>query len=197
MQGRDGADLLVGGKGADKLEGDGGNDAFAYFSTDESGVGAGKRDVIADFNHAQLDLIAVNAIDAKAGTAGNQAFTFIGNNSFTGEGQVRVFFEDDHTVVAMNTVGSAGADSQIELAGHIDLAQSDFLLRARLRLGLDTSCNPDGTGFGPCRKLAETPAWPTGSTAMEAAPPRARASTCSCSILAPLVPRSATDRPAS
>ena len=41
---------------------------------------------------------------------------------------MRFAFEGDHTVVQLNTVGSGGAESEIELAGNINLTIVDFVL---------------------------------------------------------------------
>lgn len=41
---------------------------------------------------------------------------------------MRAFVEGDHTVVALNTTGTGGAESQIELAGNVSLAAAVFVL---------------------------------------------------------------------
>ena len=109
-------------------------DVFLYDDTLDSGVGAGKRDVITDFSHAEGDRIDLHLIDATAATNGDSAFSFIGTKAFSAPGQVRFFVEGDHTVVEMNTFGSGDtiadgpAELQIELAGNITLVASDFIL---------------------------------------------------------------------
>ena len=40
-------------------------------------------DTLVDFSHAQGDTFDLSAIDANTATAGNQAFTFIGEAAFT------------------------------------------------------------------------------------------------------------------
>jgi Ca2+-binding RTX toxin-like protein len=80
-----GNDTLVGGAGADKLRGGIGRDFFRFESASDSEVG--KADSILDFTTG--DKIDLSAIDALIG-AGNQAFTFIGSEAFSGAGQVRV-----------------------------------------------------------------------------------------------------------
>jgi serralysin len=137
LSGGGGADALNGGAGQDILAGNGGiidkltggtgADTFRFFSTSDTGVGGGKRDVITDFAPG-VDKLDQHFVDAKAGTSGDQAFTFIGKSTFTGEGQVRFFFEGDHTVVALNTAGTSGAESEIHFDGHINLVASDFVL---------------------------------------------------------------------
>jgi Ca2+-binding RTX toxin-like protein len=127
------ADTLIGSLGVDKLTGGSGADLFQYFgfasltSPGDSGVGLGKRDVVTDFQHG-VDKLDLQIIDAKAGTAGSQGFSFIGKDTFTAEGQVRFFFEGDHTVVALNTSGTSGAEAQIELTDLVNVSGGDFLL---------------------------------------------------------------------
>ena len=48
--GFDGDDIIVGGNGADKLTGGKGADTFVFSDLGDSGIGAGNRDVITDFN---------------------------------------------------------------------------------------------------------------------------------------------------
>jgi Ca2+-binding RTX toxin-like protein len=120
-------DLLIGGSGVDTLTGGTDPDTFMYVSTNDSGVGLGNRDLITDFQPG-LEHIKLYDIDAKVGTVGDQNFKFIGKDTFTAEGQVRFFFEGDHTVVALNTSGTSGAESQIELTGLVNVSGGDFLL---------------------------------------------------------------------
>ena len=127
LSGGSGADGLFGGLGVDRLTGGADADRFGFASTSESGVGAGKRDVITDFQPG-VDKIDLQFIDGKVGTADGQGFSFIGSSNFSAEGQVRAFFEGDHTLVALNTSGTSGAESQIELAGNVTLTAADFLL---------------------------------------------------------------------
>ena len=78
----------------------------------------------------KFDKIDLQFVDAKAGNSGDgdQAFTFIGSGTFNAEGQIRFFFEGSHTVVALNTIGTGGAEAQIELSGNISLSAADFVL---------------------------------------------------------------------
>ena len=122
-----GNDQLIGGTGADKLTGGAGADVFRMFSTADSGVGANNRDAIADFVHGS-DKLDLHGIDAQLNAAGNQDFSFIGGAAFTAEGQVRVVAEGDHTLVQMNTSGTSGAESELQLAGHVALSAHDFVL---------------------------------------------------------------------
>jgi serralysin len=128
MLGRGGNDTLFGSLGSDAMTGGAGADTFRYITTVESQRGPGfAGDRIGDFQHS-VDRIDLSSIDAREGAAGNQAFSFIGGQAFTAEGQVRLFFEGDHTVVQLNTAGTLAAESEIELAGHITLSAGDFIL---------------------------------------------------------------------
>jgi hypothetical protein len=98
------------------MEGNGGNDTFQYGQVSDSGTVAATRDLINGFGLAG-DKIDVHAIDAMAGTAGNQDFTFIGNAAFSAEGQIRFDVIAGHTIIEINTAGLAGAEMGIDLAG--------------------------------------------------------------------------------
>ncbi|HEY0324658.1 MAG TPA: hypothetical protein VGC46_01605, partial [Allosphingosinicella sp.] len=79
-------DLITGALGADILAGGGGNDRFIYRSVLESEPGL--PDFIVDFSDG--DIIDLALVDADSTTDGNQAFTFIDDNAFTGQaGQLR------------------------------------------------------------------------------------------------------------
>ena len=125
--GMGGADLLLGGLGVDTLEGGLAADRFRFASSAETGVGAGIRDVIADF--AAGDLIQLQAIDANVSRTGNQAFSFIGGADFGHiSGQLRAYADGGNTVVAGDTNGDGIADFEIELTGTIMLSATDFAL---------------------------------------------------------------------
>ncbi|MFJ4497967.1 M10 family metallopeptidase C-terminal domain-containing protein [Pseudomonas atacamensis] len=112
LNGGAGNDTLIGGRGVDMLTGGSGADTFAFTDISEVGKGA-ERDVIYDFNSLQGDKIDFSAFDANPGTAGLDAFTFIGAGDFTGAGQLR--FVDQ--VLSGNVSGNAGADFEIHLVG--------------------------------------------------------------------------------
>src|SRR5262249_59398976 len=76
-----GNDSLTGGGGTDTLSGGGGADRFIFKALTDSPAGAA-HDLITDFNHAEADKIDLAGIDAKTGTSGDQAFTFIGSQAF-------------------------------------------------------------------------------------------------------------------
>ncbi|MGG7673386.1 M10 family metallopeptidase C-terminal domain-containing protein [Pseudomonas sp. WC2] len=112
LNGGVGNDTLIGGQGADMLTGGAGADTFVFNDISEVGKGA-LRDVIYDFSSLQGDKIDLSAFDANLGTAGLDAFTFIGSGDFTGAGQLR--FADQ--VLSGNVSGNAGADFEIHLVG--------------------------------------------------------------------------------
>jgi glucose/arabinose dehydrogenase len=119
-------DVLIGGLGRDNMSGGAGADTFVFVAAAESG--ATRRDSIADFATDE-DKIDVSAIDARAGQAGVQDFTFIGAGDFTGEGQVRAVQAGSGTVLYLNIAGTGTAEMSIRLAGvqAADLDAGDFL----------------------------------------------------------------------
>jgi glucose/arabinose dehydrogenase len=119
-------DVLIGGLGRDNMSGGAGTDTFVFATAAESG--ATRRDSIADFATDE-DKIDVSAIDARAGQAGVQDFTFIGAGDFTGEGQVRAVQAGSGTVLYFNIAGTGTAEMSIRLAGvqAADLDAGDFL----------------------------------------------------------------------
>ena len=104
----------MGGLGQDTLIGSNGIDRFVYNSIEESSVGSTFRDVIVDFNGSAGERVDLSRIDAFTGLSGNQAFTFIGANSFTGsKGEVRF----SNGILLMNTDTDKVANMEIEIAG--------------------------------------------------------------------------------
>ena len=92
LTGGTGNDLIFGGGNGDILTGGGGNDIFRYQSTEDSRT-TGHRDGIQDFSAG--DLIDLQRIDADINTDGDQAFQFIGANTFTNTaGQLRAVKAD-------------------------------------------------------------------------------------------------------
>ena len=88
LDGGDGDDVLVGGNGEDTLDGGtgvdilrgfAGNDTFVFSATSDSAFGASDLiDGIDGVGVAGGDRIDLSAIDADTGTAGDQAFLFLG-----------------------------------------------------------------------------------------------------------------------
>ncbi len=122
------ADLIVGGAGRDVLYGDGGADVFDFNAVAESPATAG-RDVIMDFVAGE-DRLDFASIDARAGIAGNQGFSFIGTAGFSAEGQIRVVQSGASVVVQVNTTGTSGAEMVLILRDVQvgDLTPGDFVL---------------------------------------------------------------------
>jgi hypothetical protein len=122
-----GDDTLIGGASRDVMTGGDGADRFVIGALSDSVTGGG-RDLIKDFLIGS-DQIDVTAIDADAGTASDQAFTYIGAGAFThtaGELQAKAF--GDKTLVSGDVDGNGKADFQILLSGSVALQATDFLL---------------------------------------------------------------------
>jgi Ca2+-binding RTX toxin-like protein len=124
-------DLLQGGLGADSLTGGGGADTFQYTKTEESTTVS--IDQILDFA-AGTDKIDLAKIDANTAMAGNQDFSWIGSNAFTGSGnasagQLRAFENGGSWFVEGDTNGDGTADLviQVTVSGPA-LTQTDFLV---------------------------------------------------------------------
>lgn len=130
LNGGNGNDTLDGGSGVDTLTGGAGADRFDYNALAESGLGAGNRDIIQDFQHG-VDKLDLSTIDANANLAGNQAFTFIGGAEFGFHaGEMRTFVSSvtGNLCVAVDVHGDGKSDLNIELPGVSVLSASDIVL---------------------------------------------------------------------
>ncbi len=128
VTGSAGNDRIVGGTGADRLNGGPGSDVFVYNNVAESALGSSFHDRIGDFQSG-MDLIDLSGIDADDSLAGIQSFTFIGQDAFTGLGQLRVGVDSLGNVALFgNTTGTLGADFQITLLGFPQLLPTDLIL---------------------------------------------------------------------
>jgi Ca2+-binding RTX toxin-like protein len=131
LTGGKGGDLIVGGGGADALTGGAGADTFRYDAVSDSR--AGLHDLIGDFQTG-VDKIDLSRIDANTHASGNQAFTWIGANAFSGTGaasagQLRVVQSSGQQRIEGDTNGDGLADLVIVLqVGTAPVAQADFLL---------------------------------------------------------------------
>jgi Ca2+-binding RTX toxin-like protein len=135
ISGGGGNDLIEGGLGKDTMSGGLGRDTFYWRSVSESPSSGLNQDIVTDFiadaaSRLALtsDRINVATIDAMAGTAGNNVFTYIGNAAFTAEGQVRSYLSGGNTIVEANTTGLAGAEMTIIFNGAQAFIASDFIL---------------------------------------------------------------------
>ena len=110
LAGGAGADRLVGGAGADQLTGGAGADRFVFLALSDSAP-VGQGDLITDFSHSGGDVIDLFGVDASAGVAGDQAFTFIGSGAFTGQaGQLHQVRSGTMTLVEGDVDGNGTAD---------------------------------------------------------------------------------------
>lgn len=120
------ADMIAGGGGADRVAGGAGADTFGYRWIEDSLVGSS--DTILDF--ASGDRIDLTKIDADSATEGNQAFTFIDGNAFTGvAGQLRAENAGGAWIVQGDVDGNGVADFEITvIASDGDpITATDFL----------------------------------------------------------------------
>jgi Ca2+-binding RTX toxin-like protein len=128
-----GNDKLVGGADRDVLTGGSGSDIFDFNALSESGLTTAARDVITDFTHG-ADRIDVSTLDARAATAGNEAFSFIGHASFGTNASGQLRFDYNATTHVATLYASTDADSaaefslQVTLANATALVASDFIL---------------------------------------------------------------------
>jgi hypothetical protein len=129
LSGGGGNDRLIGGNGKDTMTGGAGSDIFDFNAILESGLGAA-RDIVTDFSQVagNDDVIDLLGIDAEAGVAGDQAFTWLGTGALTGAAQLRYFQSGGVTVIQGSTDADTDAEFEIELAGLKTLAAGDFLL---------------------------------------------------------------------
>ncbi len=121
-----GNDILTGGRGRDTLFGGLNNDIFDFNSIKETLRGS-NRDKIMDFQRGP-DHIDLRGIDAKTGVSGNNAFKFIGKDSFSDEkGELR-FVDKGSTVIVQ---GDVNDDGKVDFEIFVNvgaLAKGDFLL---------------------------------------------------------------------
>jgi Ca2+-binding RTX toxin-like protein len=121
-----GDDVLNGGSGRDQLTGGVGSDRFAFLLATDTPRGSADR--IIDFESG-YDVIDLTGIDANRKTAGDEAFTFIGANSFTKKaGELRYSSTSAGTLIAGDTNGDGVADFEVLLTNRFIPTSSDFLL---------------------------------------------------------------------
>ena len=128
LYGGSGNDRLQGGTGTDDLYGGTGADLFIFNDGEFGGMSRSTADYIADYSRAQGDRIDLHLVDAVTGGL-DDAFTFIGNASFSGvAGQLRYFISNGDTFVQGDVNGDGQPDFLIFLAGTHSMSTADFLL---------------------------------------------------------------------
>ena len=124
LSGLDGNDILEGGTGKDNMSGGAGIDTFRFTSALQSSVGTA--DELLDFTSG-TDKIDLVLIDARSGTPGDDAFTWIGANAFSntaGELRAQAFGSTIHIFGDIN--GDSVADFEI-IANTTTIAAGDFV----------------------------------------------------------------------
>jgi Ca2+-binding RTX toxin-like protein len=126
LNGGDGNDTLDGGAGADTMTGGAGKDIFVLR---QDSISSGYAlDTITDFTRG-TDKISLSNIDAKAATAVDDAFSFIGTQSFHKvAGELRYQVTGGNTYVYGDVNGDGVADFGILLKGITAVTASDFIL---------------------------------------------------------------------
>ena len=123
LQGGAGADRLIGGLGKDLLAGGAARDVFVFASLRDSGFGS-RRDVILDYS-VKKDVLDLQGIDANVKMASDQAFSWIGQDDFSGvRGQLR-YVEDpsgNGIVLQADVDGDRQADFELAIQGVSDLS---------------------------------------------------------------------------
>ena len=120
-----GVDVIYGDGGADTLSGGEGADRFVFTAVADSAPGASDR--IVDFRADLGDRIDLSAIDAQAGTAANEAFSFV--SAFSGRaGQAVLNYSAaaNTTTLALDVTGDGQADAILLITGQV--GQVGFVL---------------------------------------------------------------------
>jgi Ca2+-binding RTX toxin-like protein len=142
LVGAAGSDTLLGGAGNDTLQGGAGKDAltggadadvFDFNALAELGATSATRDVITDFTGG-LDRVDLSGVDADSVTAGDQAFTYIGTDSFASRGDatglVRFTYDAANNLGILygSTDADTTAEFMIQFNGVSSMSAADFLL---------------------------------------------------------------------
>jgi len=119
-----GDDVLISGNGADVMMGGEGSDLFKFTDENDSGIGAGNRDTITDFDANGVDHISFEGLVSGS-------FDFIGDEVFfedSSNAQAR--FDDSTKILSVDLDGDQVVDMEIELIGVSisDLDNTDFLI---------------------------------------------------------------------
>jgi Ca2+-binding RTX toxin-like protein len=127
--GENGRDLLTGGADSDVMTGGTESDRFIFVAGDFAGVNQNTPDRITDFSQTDRDRIDLSFVDARAATARDEAFTFIGAGPFSNvAGQLRFQQVAGNTFVFGDTNGDGVSDFTVQLDGLVTLAAKDFIL---------------------------------------------------------------------
>jgi serralysin len=123
-------DKLAGNGGADVLTGGAGSDIFKFRNASDSGLEAAA-DRITDFVIG-TDRLNFVRIDANAGLAGDQAFSFVGTGAFSGGGAGSIRYQNSGSdlLVQVDVDGNGTADMEVILQGRAGgtLTNADFIL---------------------------------------------------------------------
>ncbi|MCE8016152.1 hypothetical protein HOP62_08690 [Halomonas sp. MCCC 1A17488] len=125
LTGGAGNDRLVGGSGADTLTGGAGADVFTYLSTWDSTPQ--RQDTLLDFNRLEGDRIDLSAIDANSELEGPQAFTWRGEEGFSGDGGE---LRNSGNTLQADVNGDGVVDLQLAVLGVNALEQGDLILQS-------------------------------------------------------------------
>jgi hypothetical protein len=97
--------------------------------TADSASGAGLDELVLDFSALENDPVDLSAVDADTGAAGDQAFTFIGSDPFSGKaGELHFTHEADGIAVTGDVNGDKVADLQVDLLGVKEITAENFHL---------------------------------------------------------------------
>jgi Ca2+-binding RTX toxin-like protein len=103
------------------MVGGAGEDIFVFGRASAAAAG----DVVEDFSRSQGDRIDLRGIDADTNAAGNQSFSFIGSEDFSGDAGELQYRNSE---IAGDVDGDKTADFHIEIANHLRLVADDFIL---------------------------------------------------------------------
>ncbi len=123
LQGEGGADWIIGGAGADFMIGGGGGDTFVFdlsASVPESGIGAGNRDIVKNF---QAD--NATGVSDTIEFTGVSSFSYVGDEThdFTGDG-ASGRYNSQTKLLEIDADGDFSVDMEIDLR-HVDAAYLD------------------------------------------------------------------------
>lgn len=102
---------------------------FVFNSASDSTVKASGRDTIFDFNGKAGDRIDLSGIDANTERSGNQTFSFVGTDGFSGKaGELRYEKTASDTFIYGDVDGDGKADFAIQIASSTTMLKDYFLL---------------------------------------------------------------------